>query len=98
LADDPQDVRLVPDARDLDDYGAALPADVGLGHPKGVDALAQDSDGLAEYAVIDLGLRPEHHRRPALQVEAEQWLPSGCDHKRNRQNGSRDNPDERIPQ
>ena len=77
LADDVEDLLLVGGPGELHDDGVALAGDLGFGHAEGVDALADDADGLIELLgrdrVVDLAVldRLEVDRDAALEVEAE---------------------------
>ena len=61
---------LLVDPGQLHDDRVALAGDLGLGHAEGVDAVADDLDGLVEGLVAGLLGGLEHHRDAALEVEA----------------------------
>ncbi len=79
LAEDPDHLLGVLDARDLDrDLVAALLPDLRLGDAEPVDAVAKDLDRTGEVGLLQLAVRRRHrlkrHLEPALQVEAERGL------------------------
>ena len=76
LADQFDRSLLVVDAWDLNENCLSLPGHLGLTDPEAVDPVANDVDRLIEQFVSDLStvgqrLGLEHHRRTALQIEAE---------------------------
>ena len=62
---------LLVDPGQLHDDGVPLAGDLGLGHAEGVDAVANDLDGLVEGLVAGLLGGLQHHRHTALEVESE---------------------------
>ncbi len=98
LPDDLQRPGRVLDAGQLDHHVVPLAADVGLCHAQGIDPLADDGDGLVENAAVDLALGLEHHRRPALEVQAQQGLVAGGHCGTQGDHCNRDDANERVPQ
>ena len=74
LADQGDGPVLVLHAGDLDEDVVALAGDLRLGHAEGVDALADDGDGLVDGVAVGLALGLQHDRHTALEVEAQQRL------------------------
>ena len=85
---------LVLDAGQLHDHRPPLPGDVGLRHAEGIDAVADDLDGLVQGVVADVRGRLEHHGHPALEVEAQLRGGAGAEDGSESTDGHEDDEDE----